>query len=77
MQGGVTPIDSILTAVTARLDPVLLYKEGVKSRRILPYTSINVYLIYGQKALKAEAHNGVRTEGKGRSMQRPRKGLKF
>ena len=46
LQGGVTPIDSIVTAATALVDPYT--KEGVESLRILPYTSVNVHIVNGQ-----------------------------
>ena len=39
-QGGITPIDSIVTAVTVLVNPYT--KEGVESLRILLYTSVNV-----------------------------------
>ena len=42
-QGGVTPIDSIVTAATALVNPYT--KEGVESLRILPYTSVNVHAV--------------------------------
>jgi len=53
--GGVTPIDSIVTAVTALVNPYT--KEGVESLRILPYTSVNVRVVNGQQ-LKFNAVNG-------------------
>jgi len=55
VQGGVTPIDSIVTAVTALVNPYT--KEGVESLRILPYTSVNVRVVNGQQ-LKFNAFNG-------------------
>ena len=45
-QGGVTPIDATVTAVTAMVN--LYTKEGVELLRILLYTSINVCVINGQ-----------------------------
>ena len=42
---GVTLIDSIVTAVTALVNPYT--KEGVESLCILPYTSINVCVVNG------------------------------
>jgi len=44
--GGVTPIDSIVTAVTTLVNPYT--KEGVESLRLLPYTSVNVRVVKGQ-----------------------------
>ena len=44
-QGGVTPIDSIVTAVTALVN--LYTKEGVELPRILTYTSVNVHIVNG------------------------------
>ena len=55
IQGGVTPIDSIVTAATALVNPYT--KEGVESLRILPYTSVNVHVVNGQQ-LKFNAFNG-------------------
>jgi len=54
-QGGVTPIDSIVTAATALVNPY--NKEGVESLCILPYTSVNVRVVDGQR-LKFNAVNG-------------------
>jgi len=47
-QGGVTPIDSIVTPATAHGQPVI--KEGVKSLRILPYTSVDVCWVNSQQS---------------------------
>jgi len=47
VQGGVTPIDSIVTAATALVNPYT--KEEVESLCILPYTSINVRVVNGQR----------------------------
>ena len=55
MQGGVTPIDSLVTAETARVNPYT--KEGVELLCILPYTSVNVRVVNGQR-LKFNAVNG-------------------
>ena len=46
-QGGVTPIDSIVTAATTLVNPYT--KEGVKSQCILLYTSINVRVVSSQQ----------------------------
>jgi len=46
-QGGVTPIDSIVTAATALVN--LYTKEGVESLLILPYTSENLHVVNGQQ----------------------------
>ena len=54
-QGGVTPINPIVTAATALVN--LYTKEGVESLRILPYTSVNVRVVSGQW-LKFNAVNG-------------------
>jgi len=37
LQGGVTPIDSIVTAATVLVNPYT--KKGVESLHIVPYTS--------------------------------------
>jgi len=65
--GGVTPIDSIVTAATALVN--LYTKEGVESLRILPYTSINVRVVNGWnstqsmvKAPKISVVNGQNAE---------------
>ena len=50
-QGGVTPIDSIVTAVTALVNPYT--KEGVESLRILPYTSVNVRVVNGRNSTRS------------------------
>jgi len=55
MQRGVTPIDSIVTAATALVNPYT--KEEVELLRILPYTSVNVRVVNGQQ-LKFNAVNG-------------------
>ena len=53
---GVTPIDSIVTAVTTLVNPYT--KAGVESLHILPYTSVNVHVVNGwnstQSAVKAQ-----------------------
>ena len=54
LQGGVTPIDSIVTSATALVNPYT--KEGVASLRILPYTSVNVHVVNSQQ-LKFNAVN--------------------
>jgi len=54
-QGGVTPIDSTVTAATTLVN--LYTKQGVESLRILLYTSVNVRVINGQW-LKFNAVNG-------------------
>jgi len=46
-QGGVTPIDSIVTAATALVNPYT--KKGVESLLILPYTSENLHVVNGQQ----------------------------
>ena len=51
----VTPIDPIVTAATALVNPYT--KEGVESLRILPYTSVNVRVVDGQW-MKFNAVNG-------------------
>ena len=56
IQGGVTPKDSIVTAVTAHLD--LYTKEGVESLHILPYTSVNVHIVINSQWLKFNAVKG-------------------
>ena len=43
VQGGVTPIDSIVTAAAALVNPYT--KEEVESLHILPYTSVNVRIV--------------------------------
>jgi len=55
MQGGVTPIDPIVTAATALVNPYT--KEGVESLCILPYTSVNMRVVNGQW-LKFNTVNG-------------------
>ena len=55
LQGVVTPIGSIVTAATALVNPYT--KEGVESLCILPYTSVNVCVVNGQR-LKFNAVNG-------------------
>ena len=55
VQGGVTPIDSIVTAAAALVNPYT--KEEVESLHILPYTSVNVRIVNGQ-LLKFNAVNG-------------------
>jgi len=52
--GGVTPIDSIVTAATALVN--LYTKEGVELLRILSSTSVNVRVVNGQR-LKFNAVN--------------------
>jgi len=56
LQGGVTPIDSIVTAATALVNPYT--KEGVESLCILPYTSVNVRVVNGQQS---KPENQVKT----------------
>ena len=54
-QGGVTPIDTIVTSATGLVNPYT--KEGVESLCILLYTSINVHIVNGQW-LKFNVVNG-------------------
>ena len=54
-QGSVTPIDPIVTAMTALVNPYT--KEGVESLRILPYTSVNMRVVNSQW-LKFNVVNG-------------------
>ena len=54
-QGGVTPIDATVTAVTAMVN--LYTKEGVELLCILLYTFINVHVVNGQW-LKFNTVNG-------------------
>ena len=56
VQGGVTPIDSIVTAATMLVNPYT--KEGVESLHLLLYTSVNVRVVNGQR-LKFNAFNGL------------------
>jgi len=55
LQGGVTPIDSVVTAATALVNPYT--KEGMEPLHILLYTSVNVLVVNGQR-LKFNAVNG-------------------
>ena len=59
VQGGVTPIDPIVTAATALVN--LYTQEGVESLCILLYTSINVHIVNGQR-LKFNPVNGQSPE---------------
>jgi len=54
-QGGVTIIDSIVTAATALVNPCT--KEGVELLHLLPYTPVNVCIVNGQ-GLKFNAVKG-------------------
>ena len=47
MPGGVTPIDSIVKAATALVNPYT--KEGVESLCIFLYTSVNVCVVNSQR----------------------------
>ena len=57
-RGGVTPIDSVITAATVLVNPYT--KEGVESQCI-PYTSVNVCIVNSQR-LKFNAVNGQSPE---------------